>query len=380
MKFNFKQLLFFGLATLLSGTMLQAQEKYSNDVKRSGEGEIVMSQAQLDTFLNKLAEKRRAVLAKRKEEQGEVEGLKMERLKDRQKMNEERAARMGYYPPQFRGSAEKTRSSAYNEDRLYYEFSRVNDRIDRLYEILMTNSQSSPVTAARTSESSAQPTIIYEREQRQTAIAPEPEQLTPTARQTAKTSGNETASKTMVRDTAMTHEIYNLQSRINAMDEKMRVLDKLGETTGSDAYDEEANELKNQIDRLNQELAEKQKALDAKNELRAKLAQYEDYSQIIYFANNSAALSSGDQAKLKNVVETIENNKPHLTAVLHGFSSSTGSAEYNEKLSFRRAEAVKKALLEAGLNSKDLIIQNHGVDASGTEDQARRVEVNLIIN
>jgi outer membrane protein OmpA-like peptidoglycan-associated protein len=68
-----------------------------------------------------------------------------------------------------------------------------------------------------------------------------------------------------------------------------------------------------------------------------------------------------------------------VTVVLSGFASKKGSAIYNNKLSFERAEAIKKILLSKGLSAKDIMTLHHGVDDSQSEAEARRVEITFLI-
>lgn len=374
MKLRFKHIFFLALAALFSNGTIHAQKTDSR------EGEIVMSQAQLDTFLTKLAEKRRAFLANRKKDQKDLEDLKTDRLKDQQSYMRDsyRSERRNEY------SGQERRSSSYDEDRLYREFARINDRIDNLF-VIMSNRGSGGTSS---SDAPSQPQIIYEQQQQPTYAPPEPDQGTSSTRERSprntekkQTPQNMIAPKAKAAaDTTGNADIRDLQMRINEMDEKMRVLDKLGETTGSDEYDKESEDLQKRIDELNQELEAKQKAIDEQNEANKALGEFKNFSKTVYFGNNSSSLKSSDVKDLEEIVQLVKDNKPNLTVALHGFSSKSGSAEYNEKLSFRRAESVKKALLDAGLSSKDLLIMNHGVDAEGSADQARRVEINLIVN
>lgn len=78
--------------------------------------------------------------------------------------------------------------------------------------------------------------------------------------------------------------------------------------------------------------------------------QVEDSPYKIFFANDSALINDSGMAVVRDVVMKSQNGRVdivHLTAN----TDTTGSAAHNEALSKRRAEAVRKALLQQGISS-----------------------------
>jgi OOP family OmpA-OmpF porin len=72
---------------------------------------------------------------------------------------------------------------------------------------------------------------------------------------------------------------------------------------------------------------------------------------------------------------------PDLNVVIEGHTDSVGTAAYNKKLSQRRAEAIKKYMVESGIDTNRLKAQGFGMDnpiaSNKTEEgrqQNRRVE------
>ena len=75
---------------------------------------------------------------------------------------------------------------------------------------------------------------------------------------------------------------------------------------------------------------------------------------------------------------------PNQTAIISGHTDSTGDANYNEKLSQRRADAVKEAIIQEGVEAERLQSKGYGetrpiADNATKEGRAqnRRVEAEI---
>lgn len=99
----------------------------------------------------------------------------------------------------------------------------------------------------------------------------------------------------------------------------------------------------------------------------------------IYFANNSSRLTQKEADKLDAVAEMMKA-QPDVTLSIIGHASNTGSEDYNDRLSKRRANAVKALLVRRGIDASRLKpVVGRGIDRDAADSkQARRVE--LIIN
>ena len=99
----------------------------------------------------------------------------------------------------------------------------------------------------------------------------------------------------------------------------------------------------------------------------------------IYFANNSSRLTQKEADKLDAVAEMMKA-QPDVTLSIIGHASNIGSNAYNDRLSKRRANAVKALLVRRGIDGSRLKpVVGRGIDRDAADSrQARRVE--LIIN
>lgn len=102
------------------------------------------------------------------------------------------------------------------------------------------------------------------------------------------------------------------------------------------------------------------------------------------FAVNSSTLLPGAYDELERVSKVLMQY-PETNIRIAGHTDSTGSADYNQRLSERRAEAVKNALVGMGVNPSRLTTIGYGkakpIAENNTEagrQQNRRVEVRII--
>lgn len=77
----------------------------------------------------------------------------------------------------------------------------------------------------------------------------------------------------------------------------------------------------------------------------------------ILFGNNSSVISNPDSARIQDFVDFM-NRYPNTQAVVEGHTSAVGTAEYNQYLSEKRAQAVR-----------DLLISEYDLDAGRVEAQ-----------
>ncbi|MDW6093593.1 OmpA family protein [Vibrio rhizosphaerae] len=101
------------------------------------------------------------------------------------------------------------------------------------------------------------------------------------------------------------------------------------------------------------------------------------------FALNSAKLSKQGIADLQDVVELMSRHS-QATAVVTGYTDSTGSKEYNQSLSLKRAQAVADQLVSQGIDADRISVrglgESHPVASNDTKEgraKNRRVEVEV---
>ncbi len=104
----------------------------------------------------------------------------------------------------------------------------------------------------------------------------------------------------------------------------------------------------------------------------------------LHFPFNSAKIPAMELGDIDRVAEFMKKH-PEVSAILEGHTDSIGSAAYNLKLSKRRAEAVKNALVERGIDASRLSVKAYGEskpvasnDTAEGRAKNRRVEVVLV--
>ncbi len=76
--------------------------------------------------------------------------------------------------------------------------------------------------------------------------------------------------------------------------------------------------------------------------------QAENAMYLVFFDWDQSTLSSGALNVLDAVAEEVRNNPPTSINII-GHTDTSGPTDYNQRLATRRAEAVKKALIERGI-------------------------------
>ena len=66
----------------------------------------------------------------------------------------------------------------------------------------------------------------------------------------------------------------------------------------------------------------------------------------------------------------------HTKISIEGHASSDGSSEYNMHLSSNRASMVKKALIEMGVSSSNIMIKNYGEDKPAESNSTSQGRIN----
>jgi outer membrane protein OmpA-like peptidoglycan-associated protein len=95
-------------------------------------------------------------------------------------------------------------------------------------------------------------------------------------------------------------------------------------------------------------------------------------TQQIYFATNSAHLTTAARALLREKAAILARN-PGLTLTLTGHADARGAADYNQRLSERRAAAVQRFLLEVGIAPERLTSEGRGEEMPALEGSGERV-------
>ncbi len=104
----------------------------------------------------------------------------------------------------------------------------------------------------------------------------------------------------------------------------------------------------------------------------------------VLFPLNSSYLTDRAKSEIDKLVNLLAEY-PGASLIVDGHTDATGTEEYNQWLSEKRAESVKKYAVEKGLDEKRITTQGHGqtkpIAANNTKEgrqQNRRVEVTIV--
>lgn len=96
----------------------------------------------------------------------------------------------------------------------------------------------------------------------------------------------------------------------------------------------------------------------------AKAPRFEPISDNIFFSIGKYSISASEQAKIEALAAKMKANAP-ANIVISGYADKgTGSSARNMFLSEKRAQAVKDALIKAGIAEKDIDIKFYGSDVN----------------
>jgi outer membrane protein OmpA-like peptidoglycan-associated protein len=107
-------------------------------------------------------------------------------------------------------------------------------------------------------------------------------------------------------------------------------------------------------------------------------------SDYLKFEFDKAELRPEDRELLARIAGILMTSKDYMVSV-NGHTDDVGTAEYNQKLSERRAQAVRDYLVKAGISADILSVEGHGKSlplVKATTDAARaknrRVELGIV--
>lgn len=134
-----------------------------------------------------------------------------------------------------------------------------------------------------------------------------------------------------------------------------------------------------QLKRQQEEIRKLQQDLEAKPSERGTLVTFGD----VLFDLNRAQLKPGGLRGIQKLAEFLQDNAERQVMV-EGYTDSTGSAEYNQQLSERRAESVRRELIRMGVDAQRITARGYGEeypvasnDTPASRAMNRRVEVTI---
>lgn len=173
------------------------------------------------------------------------------------------------------------------------------------------------------------------------------------------------------------HNIYLAQQRVAVAEQAYKR--KVAEQSLS-----QLNDQRDQL-RLQARTAEAERAKAELKDLQAKMTDRGVVMTLgdVLFDVGKATLKSGGVREVQKLAAYLKENSQRKVGI-EGFTDSTGSEDSNQRLSERRAEAVKDALVNAGVEPERITVTGYGESSPiATNDTAagrqlnRRVEVVL---
>ncbi|MGR4869511.1 efflux RND transporter periplasmic adaptor subunit [Variovorax sp. LARHSF232] len=102
-----------------------------------------------------------------------------------------------------------------------------------------------------------------------------------------------------------------------------------------------------------------------------------DNKTAVYFAANRAGIDATGQIRLLDIAAAMKG-QPTARATLHGYADASGNAKRNKELAKQRAQAVRDALVAAGVSAERIALQAPADITGGNSPvQARRVDIVL---
>lgn len=132
------------------------------------------------------------------------------------------------------------------------------------------------------------------------------------------------------------------------------------------------------MDRQEQELRAAVAASEAASIQRTQDVLTATFKSDVFFDFDSSTLKPGAYAEIGRVADVL-NRYPQTTIRVEGHTDATGPETYNQQLSERRAEAVKNALAQRGVDARRVYTVGFGESQPISSNNAANRRVNIVI-
>lgn len=189
--------------------------------------------------------------------------------------------------------------------------------------------------------------------------------------ETAMAMGERARHEESIQSASTERDRIRLQARTREAEEATRLAQAAGSSVQQART--EAESARERAAALERDL----QALQGQNTARGMVVTLGD----VLFSTGSATLFPGAQRSVEQLAEVLRRHTDR-SVLIEGFTDSQGSESSNAALSQRRAEAVRRALLNQGIAADRVQVRGHGeaypVADNGTaagRQQNRRVEI-----
>ena len=333
----------FCVAMISSGVTFAQSEKTAE----KSESTIVMTKAELDSFLTKIADARRAELKRR-----DSKNVKQELAELRLQHQNQNQSQQRY---QMQSSSYENASN----EQVLRELRYINQRIDNL------SANNNGYARGRGDNS----TIIMPGNTATVPSQPAPVNVVSTNNNNKKIAALEATIDSLKRATSKKDSfVGNTEASKDTYRPHNSSADSIAMMKGR------LSDVRRQMQLL--ELKMKGSSKETVKEVKGAEKTY--FKQQVYFANNSETL--GDEyIKYVQELTQILIQFPEAKVLLEGWASPKGTVLYNKQLSMRRAESVEKAFLNNGISASRVLSSFRGVDLKSSEQHARRVDMSIIV-
>jgi outer membrane protein OmpA-like peptidoglycan-associated protein len=138
------------------------------------------------------------------------------------------------------------------------------------------------------------------------------------------------------------------------------------------------NQIGAYMDRQEQALREAMAASDAVSIQRTQDVLTATFKGDVFFDFDSSTLKPGAYTEIDRVSNVL-NSYPQTTIRVEGHTDSTGSETYNQQLSERRAESVKNAIIQRGIDPRRIQAIGYGKSQPISSDNASNRRVTIVI-
>jgi outer membrane protein OmpA-like peptidoglycan-associated protein len=138
------------------------------------------------------------------------------------------------------------------------------------------------------------------------------------------------------------------------------------------------NQIAAYMDRQEQALRGAMAESDAVNIQRNQDVLMATFKGDIFFDTNSSTLKPGAYSEIDRISKVL-NNYPQTTIKVEGHTDATGPEDYNQRLSEKRAETVKDALVKKAVDPRRINAVGYGESQLISSDNATNRRVSIVI-